>query len=93
MRAPGVLGILGDPTAIPDGIYYDLTARCPDVLLENDEHTVMPVGSEVEVLDGVFKGQRGVVSSSKGCVCQVEMVAFNRLTSVEIRTNNVMILR
>lgn len=92
-RAPGVIEILGDPTPIPDEIVNDLILRCLDTLLVNDEHTVIPAGSEVEITEGSFKGMTGVVASSKGDLVWVELMTFNRPTRAEIQSRNLLILR
>jgi transcription antitermination factor NusG len=92
MRAPGVLDILGEPTPIDESVYHDLVVRCPDIIAENDVHTVIPTGSEVEILDGALTGHRGVVSSSHSDLVWVELVAFNRLTRAELRTKHVRIV-
>jgi len=92
LSAPGVIDLLGSPTAIPDATFRDLVLRCPDEVRTNDELTVIPAGSDVEITEGALKGHRGVVSRSQGDSVWVELVAFNRLTHAELRTRHVMIL-
>ena len=94
-RAPGALGFLGDPPQpLSAEDFHDLQARCPAKMLEgNDEFTVIPIGSEVEVLSGPFIGRTGLVSKSRGRSAWVELIAFNRPSSIELRTRDIRILR
>jgi transcription antitermination factor NusG len=92
-EAPGAIEVLGEPTPIPADIIRDLELRCPDTLLVNDEHTVVPAGSEVEITDGAFRGMTGVVAASKGDVVWVELIAFNRPTRAVVFSRNILILR
>jgi transcription antitermination factor NusG len=95
-RAPGFLGFLGVesgyPVPIDETVWTDLVARCPERLPGNDEHTVIPVGSMVEVIDGPLRGRVGVVSSSRGSTAWVELIVFNQPTRVEIQTRSVLIM-
>ena len=92
MRAPGVVELLGDPTPISDDVYYDFRARCPSEVLW-EERTIVPIGSNVEVLDGPMHGQRGEVVAQVNDDVMVEMEVFSRATQVRVAATNVMILR
>ena len=93
-RAPGALRFCGDPPqSISEADFTDMRLRCPEKLAPNDEYTVIPVGSEVEVLNGALQGRTGLVSSSRGKLCMVELVVFFRTSSIELRTRDVRILR
>jgi transcription antitermination factor NusG len=92
-RAPGAIGILGDPTPLDEAIYHDMIMRCPSEVFVNDAYTVIPAGSEVEILKGAFSGKTGIVAESRDATVWVETLAFNRPTRVELSTKDVMILR
>jgi transcription antitermination factor NusG len=93
LRAPGVRAILGDPTPLDAALVTDMIARCPAGLLEQNALTVVPAGSEVEVIDGPFKGRRGIVAGSRDDLVWVELLIFARPTRAELRTRQVMVLR
>jgi len=92
LRAPGVIEILGLPSAIPDDDMNDLVARCPRQLARNTELTVIPAGSEVEILNGTLEGHRGVVSNSYKRTVHVELMMFGRPTRAELLTRDVKII-
>jgi transcription antitermination factor NusG len=93
-RAPGAVDFLGDPPQpISDADFTDLRLRCPPQVGKNDQWTVIPVGSEIEVLSGPFADRTAVVTSSKGKSVRVVMCVFNAPTSVELLTKQVRILR
>jgi transcription antitermination factor NusG len=90
-RAPGVVHILGEPTPIPTQVYHDLVVRCP-YNLPDDQTSIVPVGAEVEIIEGALAGKHGIVSASRGTSVWLEMVLFNQLARVELRSRQVMIL-
>lgn len=93
-RVPGVIGFLGhgEPMPMATGAFADLIARCPAKVGDDDAFTVIPAGTEVEVLHGAFRGLHGVVAASRGETAWVELMAFNRPTRVELRTRQIRVL-
>jgi hypothetical protein len=93
-EAPGTsLGQLLTASPIPPDVATDLFARCADVVLRDDMHTVIPAGSEVEITGGPFVGQLGVVASSRGEYAWIESMVMGRAAlRVRVATRQLRIL-
>lgn len=72
-RVPGIIEILGSPTALDTGIVEDLVERLPRRLPKNSAHTVVPIGTDIRIADrGAFHGHIAkVIPGKKGAPVQL----------------------
>jgi transcription antitermination factor NusG len=89
LRVPGVFAVLG---SITDQVFIDIQARCPGGIMRNDALSVIPAGSDVEIIEGTMRGTRGVVSASSGSTVWVEVIAFNRPVRAQLSTRAVLVM-
>jgi transcription antitermination factor NusG len=92
-RVPGIIEILGAPTALDTGIVEDLVERLPRRLPKNCSATVIPVGAEIRINDGgPFQGHLARVIPAKapapGYVTVLWMM-FGHLREQTLRTADV----
>ncbi len=89
MRVPGMIEVLGAPTPLAAGVVEDLVERLPKRLERNTADAVIPVGSEIRITDGMFRGHTGKVTQSRRGGVTVLWMMFGHLREIELRVDDV----
>ena len=91
LSMPGVITVLGRIPNDGEGSIEDLVARCPVKVEPTGEGLEsIPRGSQVRILSGTFAGNElRAVTWSERKKLRVNMMAFNRVMEVELRTQDV----
>ena len=88
-RVPGIVEVLGGPTPLDTGVVEDLVERLPRRLPKNGPDTEVPVGTEVRITDGMFRGHVGKVIKSDRRQVTVLWMMFGHLREQTLRTADV----